>query len=208
MPAKLRPLRFLLNGPRAKPRLAVAATVLAATAAWSFTRPKIYEATASVRYSSRSPSDPLTEQDFATLQQVASSELILLRVADRSPFSDRFSNSTDYQAHRQRMVEELRSKRRVHVETATGTLSIFIREHDADRAAQLADRFLYEMPGGSDSGNFSLSAERFPAAARSPATPIFPNHPLNLSLGLLAGLALGTLVSVIAAHRESVARSS
>lgn len=48
MPAKLRPLRVFLNGPRAKPRLAlgVALSVLAATAAWSFTRPKIYEATA------------------------------------------------------------------------------------------------------------------------------------------------------------------
>jgi uncharacterized protein involved in exopolysaccharide biosynthesis len=43
-------LRFFHDGLRAKPRvaLAVGLGVFAGSAAWTFTRPKIYEATASV----------------------------------------------------------------------------------------------------------------------------------------------------------------
>ena len=196
------PLHFLLTGLRTKPRvaLAVGLGVFAASAAWTFSRPKIYEARAGLRVwrPPESTAPALGANDFHALLKIAESRLMLKRVADRSyPEADQLTHGV-----RGDLADALEARRQVQADAASGMVSIIIRDRDPILAAKLANRFLDEMPY-EHGRRLGYSCERFRAHPPGSSFYVSPDLPLHLGAGLLAGVVLGASAAGFAARPGS-----
>lgn len=156
-----RVLRFLRTGLREKPRvaLAVALAVFAATALYTFTRPKIYEATAIyvadtkavIRLQDNSPSSGIScGPGINTDAQVIESTLIAKRVAAQLSISEKttllpaaeISAEIDYE---DTLIAALKSSRRVHLTQPGAQIEITVRNPKPADAARIATLYASEM---------------------------------------------------------------
>ena len=149
-----RVLRFFQRGLWEKTRvaLAVGLVVFAATAVYTLTRPKIYEATASVsqwvpQHVLKADAGQILGEagrcgDMALARRIAENSLILKRVADRLTPDDRHSivsTPTDDP------LDSLAAKRSVQTNALGCLLSFTIRDSDRFRAARIANLFAAEL---------------------------------------------------------------
>lgn len=118
---------------------AVFLAVLAATALYTFTRPKIYEATATLQLPVRvHQSEPVvhsvtiesSEESSAAYIKIAESNVILKRVSARLPETD---------------LEHLRAHRHPGFDLATRSLTVSYHDRDPTYAAQVANLFAEEI---------------------------------------------------------------
>ncbi len=157
----LRPLRILRDALRMKPRvaLAVGLSVFAASAAWTFTRPKLYEATAAVQflhprrgfaetaaawsvvdYSGRPP-------DINLPLHIAAGDLLARRVADRLTAEEK-QTILLFQARDpdpEALLKRLKAARRVVPYRLNGMVGISYRNRSPTIATRVSWLFAQEL---------------------------------------------------------------
>lgn len=159
-----RVLRFLQTGLRKKPRVAlsVALAVFAATALHTFTRPKIYEATATFVMKPREvvetakPPDSLRcgiqcGEDINTFVKIVESTLIARRVTKHLSVSEKsrllaiFDAPLPESDAEDKLVEALKRSRRVQKSPLGQQIEISFRHPIPDEAARIATLYASEM---------------------------------------------------------------
>lgn len=165
--------------------LAVAAVVAGSTAAFTLSRPAVYESTARVvvlpEVKTGVPAPPLPS--MGTEKELVTSELVAARAAGALNIP----------------VADLTAGTEVTVPVDTEVLDITCSAADPDDAQRRAQALAeaYVTYKATQPINTLPEQARVMTPAARPGSPSQPNVPLNLAAGLLVGLILGVLAAVV-----------
>ncbi|WOF22257.1 polysaccharide biosynthesis tyrosine autokinase [Microbacterium betulae] len=175
----------------------IALLTVAAAGVYSLTRTPEYEATSEVFVSSQAGTTIEDQQQGNTYTQARVQSYVTL--ATRPYVLDTVIDELALDT----TATDLATRVTASSPLDTTVISLTVTDEDADVAAQIANAVAMSLTEAVDQVETLPGTETSPVKitpvndAQAPADPVSPNVPLNLALGLLAGLVLGAAAAAL-----------